>query len=290
VGDSLPVGTWIIRALAHKLYVCGYWPVPGNLKRSGEHYNTLLPQTLQLIRGEELVFYSSSEEVLCRAQHLCQRSSIRMRPVLRALEDLPAWSLADRLVRCCGAMQLDQWQNPRSFGGEKGVIHYWRDYKGAGPDAFRAMHAVWLSKLALVAEQARQVEHERLAWMDSTIARFQGRRSNWRFWLANEDPQKFSHYGSDMRRFGRLLPLNASYISGPRLQWLAFQNLFSEKAELATQMPYGNDEETILSEVIRDQPHWFQCIGMPYKRLTGCQLMKARLKDRLMAVCSQVHP
>ena len=272
--------------MAHKLYVCGYWPVRGNLKRAGEHYNTLLPQTFQLIRGEELVFYSSSEEILSRVEGFCQQFSIRMRPVLRALEHLPAWTLADRLVRCCGAMQLDQWQKPRSFGGEKGVIHYWRDYKGAGPEACRAMHAVWLSKFALVAEQAGQVEHERLAWMDSTIARFQGRRSNWRFWLVNENPQKFSHYGSDMRRFGRPLPLNASYISGPRLQWPAFQNLFLEQAELATQMPYGNDEETILSECIRQKSAWFQCIGMPYKRLAGRQLVKARLKDCLMAM----HP
>lgn len=276
--------------MAHKLYVCGYWPVSGNLKRSGEHYNTLLPQTLQLIRGEELVFYSSSEEVLIWVEGLCQQASIRMRPVLLALEQLPAWTLADRLVRCCGAMQLDQWQKPRSFGGEKGVIHYWRDYKGAGTEAFRAMHAVWLSKFALVAEQASQVEHERLVWMDSTLARFNRCRSNWRFWLTQDHPHKFSHYGSDMRRFGRPLPLNASYISGPREQWVAFQALFSQNADLAAQMPYGNDAETILSECIREQPDWFQCIGMPYKRLTGRQLIKARFKDRLMAVHPKARP
>ena len=272
-----------------KLFVCGYWPIIGNLKRSGEHYNILLPQTLKLIRGEELVFYSSSEEVLRWVERECQQSSIRMRPVLRALECLPAWALADRLVRCCGGMQLDQWQKPRSFSGEKGVIHYWRDYKSAGPEAFRAMYAVWLSKIALVAEQAGQVEHDRLVWMDSTIARFQDRRSNWRFWLANENPQKFSHYGSDMRHFGRSLPLNASYISGPRLQWSALQNLFLENAELAAQMPYANDEETILAECIRQKSDWFQCIGMPYKRLTGRQLMKARLKDHLMVVRPQAR-
>ena len=53
-------------------------------------------------------------------------------------------------------------------------------------------------------------------------------------------------------------------------------------------MPYGNDAETILSECIREQPEWFNRIGMPYKRLSGRQLIKfaARLKDRLMAL----HP
>lgn len=273
-----------------KLFVCGYWPVPGNLKRSGEHYNTMLPKTLQLIRGEELVFYSSSEEVLTQVEGLCQKRSIQMHPVLLALEDLPAWTLADRLVRCCGAMQLDLWGKPRSFGGEKGLIHYWRDYKGAGPEVFRSLLAVWLSKFALVAQQASHVQHQRLAWMDSTVARFQGRRSNWRFWLANEHPQKFSHYGSDMRRFGRLLPLNASYISGPRLRWPAFQTLFLKSAELVTQMPYGNDEETILAECISQKSDWFQCIGMPYKRLSGRQLVKARIKDRLMAMHPKAHP
>lgn len=272
-----------------KLFVCGFWPVTGNLKHSGDYYNTLLPQTLQLIRGEELVFYSSSNEVLSWVEGLCQQASIRMRPVLLALEQLPAWHLADRLVRCCGAMQLDQWQKPRSFSGEKGVIHYWRDYKGAGPEAFRAMQAVWLSKVALVAEQVSHAEHEHLVWMDSTLARFNHCRANWRFWLAQEHPHQFSHYGSDMRRYGRHLPLNASYISGPREQWQEFQQLFSQKAQLAAQMPYGHDEETILSECIREQPDWFHCIGMPYKRLTGRQRMKARLKDRLMGMHPQAH-
>ena len=284
------MSTRIVQALAHKLYVSGYWPVSGNLKRSGEHYNTLLPKTLQLIRGEELVFYSSSEEVLSWAEGLCQQASIRMRPMLLPLDQLPAWQLAARLVACCGAMQLDQWQKPRSFGGEKGVIHYWRDYKEAGPEVFRALHAVWLSKFALVAEQASQVNHDRLVWMDSTIARFQGRRSNWRFWLVDEHLQKFSHYGSDMRSFGRRLPLNASYVSDPREQWAALQTLFSQKAELAAQMPYGNDEETILAECVREHPDWFQCIGMPYKRLTGRQLVKARLKDRIMGMHPLARP
>lgn len=276
--------------LKQTLYVCGYWPVCGNLKRSKEHYATLLPQTLELIRGGDLVFYSSSEDVITWVQGLCQQSSIRIRPVLLALEQLPAWNLADRLGRCCGAMQLDLWQKPRSFGGEKGVIHYWRDYKEAGPEAFRSILSVWLSKFALVAEQAIQVEYERLAWMDCTLSRFNHCRANWRFWLTQDHPQKFSHYGSDMRCFGRLLPLNASYVSGPREQWNAFQQLFLHQAELASQMPYGNDEETILSQCIREQPDWFQCIGMPYKRLTGRQRLKARLKDRLMALHPQARP
>ncbi|MGC6482621.1 MAG: hypothetical protein ACON4T_03505 [Synechococcus sp.] len=272
-----------------KLYVCGYWPIRGNLKRSGQHYSTLLPQTLQLIRGEELVFYSSSDDVLCQVDSMCQQLSIRMRPVLLAVDDLPASGLAERLVRCCAAMRLDQWQKPRSFHGEKGAIHYWRDYKASGQDVLRAMYSIWLSKFALVAEQASCSEHARLVWIDSTLARFNRRRSNWRFWLVQDHPQKFSHYGSDMCRYGQKLPLNASYVSGPREQWSAFQALFLQKAELATQMPYGNDEETILSECMREQPDWFQRIGLPYKRLTARQRMKARLNDWLLALHPQAH-
>ena len=50
------------------------------------------------------------------------------------------------------------------------------------------------------------------------------------------------------------------------------------------------DEETILSECVREHPDWFQCIGMPYKRLTGRQLVKARLKDRIMAMHPLARP
>ena len=85
-----------------KLFVCGYWPVSGNLKRSSEHYNTLLPQTLQLIRGEELVFYSSSEEVLSWAGLVPTVIGFDA-PGFVGVTRPPAWTLA---IGWCGAAGL----------------------------------------------------------------------------------------------------------------------------------------------------------------------------------------
>ena len=270
-------------ALSSKLYASGYWPVRGNQKRSGSHYTTLLPQTLRLIQGEQLVFYSSSEEILSLVEQLCRQHGIVLQAELRLLHSLPAWSLAKRLMQGCRAMQLDLLEKPAAFGAEKAVIHYWRDYKGAGAEVLRQMLTVWLSKIDLITALASEVDHDHLVWIDATIARFNGRRSNWRFWLSADHPDRFCHYGSEMRRYGRHLPLNASYLSGPRLRWSALQQLFNVMAERAALMPYGHDEETILAECVQHSPGWFQRIGLPYTRLAGRPLLQAQLKNRLLA-------
>ena len=265
------------------LYLSGYWPLNGNRKRSNEHYRSLLPQTLRLLHGSNLLFYSSSQEVLDWVEPLAVQENIAVQLVLRPLDALPAWDLAALAVKSCEAMALDHLQSPASFSGEKGVIHYWRDFKASGPDLCRKLMAVWLSKVALVAEQASSERFSKLTWVDSSMARFNHRRSHWRFWLAHHPHQRLSHYRSEMRCWGRSLPLNASYLSGPRELWPRLQTLFERNAALALQMPYGHDEETILAACLQQQPELFHPLGVPYKRLQGHRLWKAKAHDQLLA-------
>jgi hypothetical protein len=267
-----------VSAETHR-YVSGYWSISGNQKRSGEHYNALLPRSLDLIRGQSLVFFTSGEAVSEWVSDLCAARSIQLQLKERQIEQLPAWRMAEQLVECCRRMQLDSWSRPDRFCGEKGMIHYWRDLKGSGAETFHRMHAIWLSKPALAAECAQEATEDRLVWIDATVSRFNSSRNNWRFWLTANRVGRLSHYGSQMRRLGRQLPLNASYLSAPRTLWPRVRDLFAAVAEAAYAMPYGNDAETLFSECVQRHPEWFHCIGMPYSRLKGPSALKARLQD-----------
>lgn len=277
--------------MKQKLYVSGYWPILGNVKRSTDHYSNELPQTLKMLRGSDLVFYSSSEEVLDWAQRLCMTYGVKMSPRICALDQMKAWDLAGRLVESCERMALASWDKPSSFSGEKGVVHYWRDLRGAGADVFRRLSTIWLCRTDLLArESALAPEYvQRLAWIDSTLARFNGQRSNWRFWMNSEPRNRVSHYSSPMRLYGRRLTYNGSYVSAPRAIWPEFAGLFHRVGAQAAEMAYGHDDETIVNECIRRRPELFHCLGVPYKRLSGWQAFKAKSKDGLMALHPQAR-
>lgn len=270
--------------MKQKLYVSGYWPIAGNVKRSGAHYSNWFPQTLQMLRGADLIFYSTSEDVLEWAQRLCVAQGVKMLPRIRALDEMQAWSLAGQLVQSCERMALDSWDRPSSFAGEKGVVHYWRDLRGAGADVFRCLNTIWLCRTDLLAQESVQApDHvERLAWIDSTMARFNGQRSNWRFWMNAEPMDRVSHYASPMRFYGRRLAYNGSYVSAPRSVWPEFAQLMHRVGNQAAQMAYGHDDETIVNECVRQRPELFHCLGLPYKRLSRWRFLKAKVKDGLI--------
>jgi hypothetical protein len=179
-------------------------------------------------------------------------------------------------VTACDRMRLDRFPRPDAFASEKGVTHYWRDLKGGGADAYRAMLAIWLSKIALTSDVARDHESMSVAWVDASVARFNLRRTNWNFTQDQGHPAKISHFASPMRFFGRPLPLNASYLEGRSSVWTELERLFNAMLEKALQMPYGHDEETVLAQCLSASPDLFRCIGAPQELLGGKGNKKSR--------------
>lgn len=263
-----------------RLYVSGYWPLPGNGKRGLSYYQALLPQTLALLRGQKLLFFAGDAQTLALVQQHCSTWQIALEGQVMPIMQLPQWDRAEALVASCERMGLDAWPQPRRSAGEKGVNHYWRDLHGSGADTYRQLLAVWLSKIALVAQRAAtEPEQQSLAWVDSSVARFQRQRSNWRFWRLADRPGQLCHYASPMRYLGQGLPVNASYLSAPAPVWGTLAPLFDGLAQQASLMAYGHDEETILGECQRQHPGLFHCLGVPYTRLRGRAAWRWRLQD-----------
>ncbi|MGL4279558.1 MAG: hypothetical protein ACRCS0_04245 [Albidovulum sp.] len=245
-------------------YCSGFWSVSGNLKYPAGHYSALLPKTLDMIAGGSLTFFGEDRETREKVQELCAGRDIAVDLVDLPLVDLPAWDLADRMVAACAAMRLDRFSRPAAMHAEKGVVHYWRDLTGSGAAAYRAMLAIWLSKVALAASVSRQQSGGvQTVWIDASIARINGMRENYDFTKAGMPAGRLCHYGSEMRYLGGPLPLSAGVMAADATTWPRIEVLFHDCAESAAGMAYGHDEETILSECVRREPAMFHCLGQP---------------------------
>ena len=263
-----------------RAYVSGLWLLADNPKYDVCHYHRLLPRTLDLLRGSALHFHSNSDTVFQLVADLAQARGIELKMIELEVDELPCWDIAKVAVDACARMRLDQFARPDHFADEKGSIHYWRDLKGGGAQTYQAMLAIWLSKVALTAKVACNWEGNSVAWADASIARFNGRRSNWDFSRDRGDPARISHYGNYMRFFGQPLPLNASYLEGGLSAWEALERLFDATLAKAVQMPYGHDEETVLGQSVTSSPDLFRCIGHQLRERTSFRRVRSALWQR----------
>lgn len=247
---------------AKRIYVSGLWVLQGNPKRSLDHYDSLLPATLDLLTCSTLYFYSDDLAILERVRGLSSLRGIETRISLVPVAMLPGWKMAENAMQSCKAMSLSSFSRPQNYYYEKGVTHYWRDLKDGGSDVYKGMLAIWLSKVFLTAAVSRE-RRGSVAWVDASVSRFNGKRTYWNFPSDNGYPGKISHYGSPMNFYGAPLPINASYLEGDTVAWERCETLFQEKLRLALKMPYGHDEETVLAECVKSSPDLFRKIGSP---------------------------
>lgn len=263
-------------------YISGYWPLTNNAKNSREHYNTMLKKTLSRLKGKKLTFFSDNSDILDDVILHCSRQGISLQPNFLRLVDLPNRSLAHAIATSCSRMSLDAWPKPSCFHSDKGVVHYWRDLHGSGIETYTDLLSIWMSKIALVTKIATELDADYpLAWVDSSLARIQGNRSNWRFWNQRVQSGQFSHYASPMKYYGKTLPVSAGFLLANASIWGELNSLFNEIAWQATQMPYGHDEETILGECWQRCPELFHCIGKPYRSLDFRTTLHWRAQDLL---------
>ena len=244
-----------------RIYCSGYWPLPGNQKRERGHYDACLPLTIQMLEGSALHFYSSDDGVLERVEELCSVHRIAPRLVRMQLHELPAWDLADEFVRCCERMNLRVYGQLEGRVKDKGVRHYWRDLRGSGADAYRSLLAIWLSKVDLAASLAEGLAGDCvLSWVDASLARKNHGRVGWDFTKIAIPRGKFCHYSSKMSVYGSRLPLSAGFLGAEASTWRELAAIYVAMRQRLIAMPYGHDEETILSRCQAENPALFHCI------------------------------
>jgi hypothetical protein len=247
-----------------RTYVMAYWPIPSNAKRSLDHYSKHLPLSLEMLAGQNLFFVSGSDDVLTAVQHLCIQNNIRLHMERIAVVDLRKWSAMDNLLVCARKFGSTLKEPPADFRRDKGLIHYWRDLRQAGDEAFRKIFCIWHSKIDLLhaASRANPFSSREFAWVDASISRFSGRRPGWDFrQLSVSRECVVHHYPNDMCKGGRQLALNASFLLGDAAVINRLYAAYEDAFALCLREDYPNDEETVLDTIVSRMPELFSVIS-----------------------------
>ncbi len=247
-------------------FCLGYWRIPENCKRPVEHYSRLFAATCDQLAHGNLLLLHGEDDVADIFRAICADKAIPIRTRRLAIEALPAWPVSERLLAACARMDLRSAPRPKRFRGEKGTVHYWRDYIDGGDSSYRKLISIWMSKIALTQRLAvgeNPFGTELFAWVDASIARFAGQRRNWDFSQLRLSRHCISHYGSGMNCHGRRLPLNASLLAGGAAAWSELDALFARELSLCLSEAYAHDEETLLARIVSSHPQLFHCISEP---------------------------
>lgn len=246
-------------------FCSGFWSIRGNAKRPLEHYQEMLPKTLHLLRGQNLVFFYGEEDILdlVRSHH----ATGQLLPIRTEIEELPAYGLSEDYFESCKRQDNDRLRRLEK-GNEKGLIHYEREYRQSGEQAYRRIVTIWMSKLLLVERVMAEnpFASEFFGWADASVARFNDKRTNWNFMNGRYANGHLYHYGNQMRYEGELCRLNASFMFGHRDAVSRVVDLYRSQLDASRRSDYAHDEETILNLVYRDNERLFRKIGDPTRR------------------------
>jgi hypothetical protein len=262
------------------LYCTGFWAVAGNEKRSAAHYARLLPGLMRAIRGGRLHLHHDDPDVLARFAAAGTPFGVRVEGTRAALDDLSTRTTVMPILETCRRIDRGALALPPRRPREKAWDHYLGDWLRSGPEAFHDMLTIWTAKVPLAAALAR--EHGAVAWIDASVAKFEGNRTGWDFARATWPPERLAHYASPMRYHGEPLPLNASVLAAEPETWTKVAAAF--EAELAARAGDGylNDEEVVLGHVVAARPDLFHCLGRPARGLHGLPLkVAARIRRGL---------
>lgn len=244
------------------LFVSGYWHVAGNQKRNYSAYLDNLNDTLRMIRGGHLVFYTSEVDKFDKLFQTCQDLNIQLEIIESEVSSLPAAKLAKELTQQASRMNIDSLEFLTLPSKEKGIAHFKRDLQ---PDAFvyQQMLTIWLSKIALVNNHLNASPF--CAWIDAGFSRVRYERSNCNLQKLRTTDGRIGFYRSPMSFFGSPLPVSAGFLHANKEHWQTLSSLFIETLELFKSIPYAVDEEIIISEIHTRNPDLFYCLGEPYK-------------------------
>lgn len=264
------------RFMPNKFYCTGYWRLDHNEKHSPAHYDRTIPRTMRMLQGARVHVFCGDCTIEAWFVELARDYKIDISTQVISLSELPARLLVAPIVSACAHRKRDVplvlgSSNQAPLMREKGDIHFFRDYLGSGPEVYWSLLSIWTSKIVLVSSYAREFISDLsadLAWVDSTISRFTGARSNWDFRRQPWPKDRVGHYSSPMKYRGEILPLNASFICAPAQLWARLESAFLKALEECCFDGYAHDEETILSHVIDSEPELFYSIGRPTRGIS----------------------
>jgi len=253
-----------MKAEESRTYVMGFWPVAENTKNSLDHYSRYITLSLEMLSGENLFFMSGSDTVISSVKVKCERVGIKLHCEKMSIHDLSKHQYMETLLQRTKNFGERLEHPPANFKNDKGLSHYWRDLRTSGEQSFRQMFSIWHSKIDLLrrASLENRFGSRQFAWVDASVSRFNHQRFGWDFrQLPVELPNTVYHYPNMMRKNGRQLAINASFLLGDAKAGESLQAAYDEAFAASLEEDYPNDEETVLDTVVSRMPRLFHAIS-----------------------------
>lgn len=252
-----------MKSVESKTFCIGYWALSDNIKRDLSHYAKLFPATLGMLAGKKVVFFYDEPALLQQVAAIASDHDVQIHPYRIALDELPNRGSSIKVLSATEEYGRRHSDPPPIHKKEKALEHYWKDYEQSGRDTYLDMLSIWLSKVPLVSRVVEEnpFDSTHFAWVDASLARFNGHRDFYDVSRVHDCCDKISFYRGKLIKNGKKLVLNASYISGSRCAWKKLDPLFSDQLSLLESEIYPNDEETILDHCHANDPTLFRMIN-----------------------------
>ena len=247
-----------------KTFVSGYWILPENKKNNVEHYLHFLPNTLQLINGENLIFYYNEDDI---ANLVKTTFKGNLKLVKKSIADLPTKKIADIYLESGKTQNNEELLKINNIHEitiknmpEKGLAHYQREYKESGSEVYKSLFTIWTSKLFIIEECIKNnpFNTEFFSWIDSSASRI---NINKIFYIRQYDNTAiYTHWYNGMKYLGKKLQVCAYFMIAHTNKWNELLPLYKKKLDDLKTDKYCHDEETILQEIYSEHKELFKSI------------------------------
>jgi hypothetical protein len=250
-------------ALENTTFCTGLWHLRKNSKKDFRQYLRILPDTLSMIAGGKLLAFSDSVEVLDEFEKQAKQFSIAIVPRIVDISALPFYDVTAQMLDSCERMGRFNWLSVMRIQ-DRGRKIYRREYKVGGAENYRAIMAIWMSKIALISSHgatSNPFATDYTAWIDASVSRFNRKRENWDFAGQRFEPGAMYHYGTKSKYKGRLMRINASFLLAHNDVLPVILRHFEAETRGSLKEAYAHDDETILNRVVIKHPGSFRKLG-----------------------------
>lgn len=254
----------------NRIYITGLWIIPGNVKRSKEHYDQLLDESLKLVKAQEVIFFYNQQLIKETVEKICSRYQIKLNPIPQKIHELPNSNLSQNIATNVTSFQPHPF-NPLVADGtiSKEVgLYAALNYLGNTTlnKKFSLMTQIYLSRPGLMRFATQLTEFrnsQEFVWFDASVSRFNSSRKNSDFTKWSLEPNKISHYESIMKFYGRTQPLNGSVLAGDRNAVTKLDKIFTEKIRQYSESGcnYPLDDEYIHMLCYHEKPELYNNVN-----------------------------
>jgi hypothetical protein len=254
---------WIKPNRFNTTFVTGYWELPGNPKHGLDHYITLIPKTLEHLRGFNVVLFYDNESV--NEVFKSYINSEQFFSEFLPLYHLPAFHYSNKAAVNAENADLNWLHHFQSLTKwrEKGLAHYEREIVKGGTELYKKLFTIWASKPFLINYTIDQNPFHTscFAWIDPSLARVFGQRSKWKFYNQLLSWDHINHYDSPMFFKGKKQDIQAGFLFSSARKWKEFLPYYRNEILECLDERYPHDEETILNSLGRKHPKFFNKIN-----------------------------